>query len=88
MICVWLVYLYCIFCNFFYRFGKPRRGPDLNDTISSEEDTAADREREIARRNARNEQLKIQEQYQRLIQRQAEMVFINSSINFNFELVT
>lgn len=59
-----------------YRFGKPRRGPDLNDTISSEEDSAADREREIARRNAREEQLKIQEQYQRLIQRQAEMVFI------------
>ncbi|XP_025203351.1 partitioning defective 3 homolog isoform X5 [Melanaphis sacchari] len=56
-----------------FRFGKPRRGPDLNGTLSSEEDNSADREREIARRNARDEQLRIQEQYQRLIQRQAEM---------------
>ncbi|XP_027843482.2 partitioning defective 3 homolog isoform X6 [Aphis gossypii] len=56
-----------------FRFGKPRRGPDLNGTLSSEEDNSADREREIARRNARDEQLRIQEQYQRLMQRQAEM---------------
>ncbi|XP_025408039.1 partitioning defective 3 homolog isoform X4 [Sipha flava] len=56
-----------------FRFGKPRRGPDLNGTLSSEEDNLADREREIARRNARDEQLRIQEQYQRLMQRQAEM---------------
>lgn len=64
-----------IFC-IFYRFGKPRRGTDLNGTLSSEEDNSAEREREIARRNAREEQLRIQEQYQRLIQRQAEMVII------------
>lgn len=59
----------------YFRFGKPRRGPDLNGTLSSEEDNSADREREMARRNARDEQLRIQEQYQRLMQRQAEMVF-------------
>lgn len=58
-----------------YRFGKPRRVPDLNGTLSSEEETA-DREREIARRNAHNEQQKIQEQYKRLVQQRAEMVFI------------
>uniref|UniRef100_A0A2S2P9F5 Partitioning defective 3 n=1 Tax=Schizaphis graminum TaxID=13262 RepID=A0A2S2P9F5_SCHGA len=62
-----------------FRFGKPRRGPDLNGTLSSEEDNSADREREIARRNARDEQLRIQEQYQRLIQRQAEMQEQNNS---------
>lgn len=49
----------------------------MNGTLSSEEDNSADREREIARRNARDEQLRIQEQYQRLIQRQAEMVLFS-----------
>lgn len=63
-----------IFCEL-YRFGKPRRVLDLNGTLSSEEETA-DREKEIARRNARNEQQKIQEQYKRLVQQQTEMVFI------------
>lgn len=58
-----------------YRFGKNRTRQDLNGTLSSEEDNTADREREIARKNAREEQLRIQEQYQRLMQRQAEMVF-------------
>jgi len=66
----------------YFRFGsKPRRGPDLNGTLSSEEDNSADREREIAGRNARDEQLRIQEQYQRLIQRQAEMVLLSLSSN-------
>lgn len=80
-ICIYLydiiiiLILHNIFCKF-YRFGKPRRGPDLNGTLSSEEDNSVEREREIARRNAREEQLRIQEQYQRLIQRQAEMVII------------
>ncbi|VVC45881.1 Hypothetical protein CINCED_3A001311 [Cinara cedri] len=55
-----------------FRFGKPRRVPDLNGTLSSEEETA-DREREIARRNARNEQQKIREHYKRIIQQQAEL---------------
>ncbi|XP_050439325.1 partitioning defective 3 homolog isoform X2 [Adelges cooleyi] len=56
-----------------FRFGKHRRGTDMNGTLSSEEDNTLDREREVARKSARDEQLRIQEQYQRLMQRQAEM---------------
>lgn len=66
--------IYNIFFKF-YRFGKPRREPELNNTLSSEEDNSAEREREIARKNALNEQIRIQEQYERLKHRQqVEMV--------------
>jgi len=56
------------------RFGKSRREPDIISTLSSEEDV--DRDRDIARRNALSEQLRIQEQYEKLKQKkqQAEMV--------------
>ncbi|XP_050530770.1 partitioning defective 3 homolog isoform X2 [Daktulosphaira vitifoliae] len=56
-----------------FKFGKNRRTTDLNGTLSSEDDNTIDREREVARQNARDEQLRIQEQYQRLMQRQAEL---------------
>lgn len=66
--------IYNISCKF-NRFGKPRREPELNSTLSSEEDNSAEREREIARKNALNEQIRIQEQYERLKHRQqVEMV--------------
>lgn len=60
----------------------------MNGTLSSEEDNSADREREIARRNARDEQLRIQEQYQRLIQRQAEMVLFSFNSHMTYHVAS
>lgn len=74
------IFLPLIFFFYSYRFGKPRRGSDLNGTLSSEEDNSAERERELARKIARDEQLRIQEQYQRLMQRQAELVCLDDLI--------
>lgn len=55
-----------IFCRS-YRFNKPRRELDLIQTNNRENDC----ERDLARRNALNEQYRIQQQYQKLIHRQA-----------------
>lgn len=62
-----------------YRFGKHRKsmegGPQsLGSGVGVEE------EREAARKAAREEQERIQEQYRRLLQRQAEMQQVNQII--------
>lgn len=56
-----------------YRFNKPRRELDLVQTNNREDDF----ERELAKKSAINEQLRIREQYKKLIQRQT-VILINN----------
>lgn len=60
------------YVNFFfpYRFGKHRKPSDIDFEMESEDPMG---DMEAARRAARDEQQRIQEQYRRLVQRHRQM---------------